>query len=62
MKATPRFSTLMLAGLRSIGALPRVVRRLLVYRGGRALRTEDGIDVWPVESFVHAVARDKLWP
>jgi predicted AAA+ superfamily ATPase len=62
VKAAPRFATPTLAGLKSIGALPRVVRRLLVYRGGRALRTEDGIDVWPVERFVDAVARDQLWP
>lgn len=62
VKGAPRFSTPMLAGLRGIGALPRVVRRLLVYRGGRALRTEDGIDVWPVESLLDAVARNQLWP
>ena len=62
VKATPRFATPMLAGLRGIGALSRVVRRLLVYRGGRALRTEEGIDFWPVETVPDAVTRDKLWP
>lgn len=51
-----------LAGLRAIGELPGLQRRVLVHRGGRPTRTEDGIDVWPVGTFVEALAADSLWP
>lgn len=62
VKAQPRFSTPQLAGLRAIGALPRLTRRVLVYLGDRQLRTEDGIDVWPLDGFAAAVADRSLWP
>ena len=49
-------------GLRAIADLPKLARRIVVYRGRQTLRTEDGIDVWPFERFVSAVAEDQLWP
>jgi hypothetical protein len=61
VKAQSRFSTPQLAGLRAIGDLPRLVRRILVYLGDSELRTEDGIEVWPCEGFTHAVADRSLW-
>jgi hypothetical protein len=62
LKAQPRFSTPQLAGLRAIGKLPRLTRRILVYLGDRHLRAEDGIDVWPLDRFTAAVADGSLWP
>jgi hypothetical protein len=51
-----------MAGLRTIAELPRLARRILVYLGERQLRTEDGIDVWPLERFTAAAADGLLWP
>jgi predicted AAA+ superfamily ATPase len=62
VKAQPRFSTPQLAGLRAIGELPRLARRILVYLGDRRLTTEDGIEVWPLDRFAEAVAEGSLWP
>lgn len=62
VKAQRRFSTPQLAGLRAIGELPRLTRRILLYLGDRHLRTEDGIDVWPLERFTAAAADHSLWP
>ena len=61
-KAARRYNTVLLRGLRAIDDLPYLVRRVLVYDGGRAFRTEDGIDVWPVERFLEALRTDALWP
>jgi predicted AAA+ superfamily ATPase len=62
VKSQTRYSTNLLSGLRAIADLPRVVRRILVYLGIQKLRTEDGIEVWPMQSFLRAVAADRLWP
>lgn len=62
VKAQTRYSTPQLSGLRAIADLPRLVRRVLVYLGDRRLRTEDGIDVWPLTTWLEAVARGTLWP
>ena len=62
VKAQSRFSPTQLSGLRAIGDLPRVARRVLVYLGERKLRTEEGIEVWPLESFLEAIATGRLWP
>jgi len=61
-KSSSRFSSALLSGLRAIGPLDRLVRRILVYLGDRRLRTEEGIEVWPLQVFLDAVAHDKLWP
>ena len=60
IKAQPRFSTPQLSGLRGIADLPRLVRRLLVYLGDRRLETEDGIEVWPLEVLLAALANDTV--
>jgi len=39
-----------------------VVRRILVYLGDQTLRTEDGIDIWPLARFLEAIADQSLWP
>ena len=62
IKAQSRFSTPQLSGLRAIADLPRLARRLLVYLGDRRLKTEDGIEVWPLDVFLSAVADGTLWP
>jgi hypothetical protein len=41
--------------------LPRLARRILVYLGERQLRTEDGINVWPLDTFTAAAADGSLW-
>lgn len=62
IKVQSRFSHSLLSGLRAIADLSRVARRVLVYLGERRLRTEDGIEVWPLRSFLEAVADERLWP
>jgi len=62
IKAQPRFSHTLLSGLRAIADLSRVARRVVVYLGDRRLRTEDGIEVWPLPAFLDAIAEEKLWP
>lgn len=62
VKAQQRLSTPLLRGLRAIGDLDGVVRRILVYRGRRTLRTDDGIDVLPIDDFADLLAHDVLWP
>ena len=61
-KATGRYNTSLLKGLRAINNLPRLTRRVLVYDGARAFRTEDGIDIWPVQRLLEALQTDRLWP
>ena len=62
VKSQPRYSTSMLAGLRAIGELPRLARRLLLYGGTRSLKTNDGIEVWPLPRFFEALEDDAIWP
>jgi hypothetical protein len=58
----PRFSTPQLAELWAIAELPRLARRMLVDLGERQLRTEDGMDVWPLDRFTAAAADGSRWP
>ena len=62
VKASERYNTAMLKGLRAIAELTGLARRILAYRGRRAFRTEDGIDVWPLEDLNEALQSDWLWP
>jgi predicted AAA+ superfamily ATPase len=62
VKSQKRFSTSLLSGLKAIGELPNVVRRILAYRGTRDLKTSDGIDVWTIDTLVRAVDSGQLWP
>ncbi|HET7052926.1 MAG TPA: ATP-binding protein [Solirubrobacterales bacterium] len=62
VKSARRTDPGQLAGLRAIAELPGLRRRILVHRGARPTRTEDGIDVWPVETLLEALTEDRLWP
>ena len=48
-------------GLRAIGPLEGVRRRIVVYPRGPAMRTKDGIDVLPFKHFAEELAADALW-
>ena len=61
VKAQSRFSSPQLSGLRAIADLPRIARRVLVYLGERRLRTDDGIDVWPLDFLLEKLAEGRLW-
>jgi predicted AAA+ superfamily ATPase len=62
VKARPRVSAPELVGLRAIADLGGLVRRILLYLGSRRLRTDDGIDVWPLATWLDVLAEDRLWP
>ena len=62
VKSANRFNTAMLKGLRSLAELPGLCRRVLVYGGSRAFRTDDGIEVWPLSELHQALSTDRLWP
>ena len=51
-----------LAGLRAIGGLDGVARRVLVYRGNEDRITRNGIEVWPLRRFLDALESGRLWP
>jgi len=61
VKATNRYHTGLLKGLRAIQTLPGLARRLLVYTGRRSFRSADGIEIWPARRFADAVAKGRLW-
>ncbi len=61
VKAARRVHPGDMAGLRAIGELPGLRRRILVHRGDRPTRTEDGIDALPVETFLEALDGGRLW-
>ncbi len=60
-KSTKRYSTKLLKGLKAIGDLPALHRRILIYAGELSFRTEDGIHVWAVGEFLENMANGKLW-
>jgi len=62
VKAQSRFSLRQVSGLRAITDLGRLVRRVLVYLGEQRLRSQDGIEVWPLNAFLAALANNTLWP
>jgi predicted AAA+ superfamily ATPase len=62
VKSQDRFAMPMAAGLRAVGELRGLARRILVYRGARSLKTEGGIEVWPFERFDATLAAGRLWP
>jgi len=61
VKSSARLSRDTLTGLRAIESLRGLRRRVLVYAGARELRTEDGIDVWPISRLFHAIERGTLF-
>lgn len=62
VKATDRYHTGLLKGLRLLDALPGVARRVLVYTGEGLFRSADGIEIWPARHFAERVADGSLWP
>lgn len=62
VKAAQKYSRSQLGGLKAIGELPNVIRRILVYGGVDQLEVADGVEVWPVEHFLDALEKDRLWP
>ncbi len=62
VKAASTFSRSQLSGLKAIGEMPEVVRRILVYTGEHELKVSQDIEVWPVARFLEALAEDRLWP
>lgn len=51
-----------LAGLRAVGDLGGLVRRVLVCRVERRMRTAEGVDVLPLPVFLQELATNRLWP
>ncbi len=62
VKAAATYSRSQLSGLKAIGELGEVVRRVLVYTGAHQLKVADGIEVWPLKTLHAALANDSLWP
>ena len=62
VKASQRVDARRLSGLRAIGELEGVVRRVLVHPGRLQRVTEDGVEVWPVATFIERLASGSLWP
>ena len=60
VKAKPTLSSRDFAGLKAIGELDRVGRRILVFLGKRPFRTEEGIDALPVAHFVEELEAGKI--
>ncbi len=61
VKAAQRYNTTMLKGLRAVADLDGLNRRILIYRGQRAFRTGDNIEVWPIEHLHEALRTDQFW-
>jgi len=62
VKSSTKISKSLLSGLRAIADLPGIERRILIYGGRRHMKTKDGIEIWPVELFLHNLASSRLWP
>jgi predicted AAA+ superfamily ATPase len=60
-KSAPRVQDAHLKGLRALARLPGLQRRMVVYTGERSQRTPDGIDIWPVATFLNHVRDGTLW-
>ncbi len=57
VKATSKLRDEHLRGLKAIGELDGLKRRLLVYLGDKAQKTVDGIEIWPFDRFCDALLR-----
>lgn len=60
VKATNRLREDHFRGLRAIGGLPGLKRRVLVFLGESPQRTEDGIEIWPFRTFADNLAAGKF--
>ena len=61
VKHTARVGPEALRGLRAVAGLEALVRRTLVYTGERRMRTDDGIDILPLSSFLEELADGRIW-
>jgi len=61
VKSGRRIAAAQLAGLRAIAALPSIRRRILVYPGTLERQTDDGIELWPIATFIERLAAGRLW-
>jgi predicted AAA+ superfamily ATPase len=61
VKTSTRLDKSMLTGLTAIADLARVKRRILVHLGPRRLKTDTGIEVWPLKTFLERLEEDTLW-
>ena len=62
VKASSRYHTSMLRGIRALGRQRALARRLLVYLGERSFRSNDGVEIWPARRFAMETAGGTLWP
>jgi predicted AAA+ superfamily ATPase len=62
VKSHSRYAASQLSGLRAIGGLDHLVRRILVYLGDQRLRTDEDIEIWPLAVFLKAIRNGTLWP
>ena len=61
VKASSRMLDAHLKGLRAIGDLKGLEKRILVYLGERTMKTPDGIHIWPFARFVDNLDVQSLW-
>lgn len=50
-----------LRGLKSIGELKGLKKRILIYPGERKMKTEDEIEIWPFNFFLEILKNGNLW-
>ena len=62
VKSARTYNQRLLTGLKAIDGIPGLCRRVLVYGGESDYRTDEGIDIWSVRSFVDALSTGRLWP
>jgi predicted AAA+ superfamily ATPase len=61
-KASARVGPGDFGGLRAIGDLRGITRRVLVHPGTLERVTEEGIEIWPVATLVERLEANDLWP
>jgi predicted AAA+ superfamily ATPase len=60
VKSAPRIGSAHLAGLRAIAELASITRRILIHPGTLERKTDDGIEIWPISTFVHRLATGRV--
>jgi predicted AAA+ superfamily ATPase len=61
IKSGAKLSGEHLAGLKAIGELKNIKRRILVYAGNKILRTSDNIEILPLSEFTKILEEKTLW-
>ena len=61
VKHTTRVGRESMRGLRAVVGLDGLVRRILVHVGERRMRTDDGIDILPLASFLGELTDGRIW-